>query len=81
MKVLIHHLNAIPRELVLACLQKAPSRRSQNAGELFRMGYNYLSCKGWNAEAAQVWWPRHLPGLTGSLTATTGKRQTTAVVL
>jgi hypothetical protein len=63
MKVLIHHLNTIPREFVLACLQKAASRRPQNA------------------EAAEVWWPRHLPGLAGPPTATTGKRQTTAVVM
>jgi hypothetical protein len=73
--------NAAPKVLGLACLQKAPSRRPQNAVEPSLMAYNCGSCKGWNAEAAEVWWPRYLPGLAGPLTATTGKRQTTAVVM
>ena len=82
MKMLMHHLNTppvppsqrtelpIPRELdelVLACLQKDPAQRPQNAGELFRMAYNCRACEGWNADAAEAWWRMHLPDLTGPL--------------
>ena len=96
MKVLMHHLNTpptppsqrtelpIPRELdelVLACLQKDPARRPQNAGELFRMAYDCRACEGWNADAAEAWWQAHLPELTGPLTATTGERTTTAAAM
>jgi len=95
MKVLMHHLNTppippsqrtelpIPRELdelVLACLQKDPARRPQNAGELFRMAYDCRACEGWNADAAEAWWQAHLPELTGPLT-TTGERTPTAAAM
>ena len=43
------HRAANPRELdelVLACLQKDPNRRPQNAGELFRMAHNCRACEG-----------------------------------
>jgi serine/threonine-protein kinase len=96
MKVLMHHLNtppvppsqrtelSIPRELdelVLACLEKDPARRPQNAGELFRMAYNCRACDGWDAEAAEAWWQAHLPELTGPLAATTVERETPAGVM
>ena len=96
MKVLMHHLNTppvppsqrtelpIPRELdelVLACLQKDPARRPQNAGELFRMAYNCHACDGWNAEAAEAWWQVHLPELTGPLAIATAERKTAAGVM
>ena len=96
MKVLMHHLNTapvppsqrtelpIPRELdelVLACLQKDPARRPQNAGELFRMAYNCRACEGWDTEAAAAWWQVHLPELTGPLTATSGERHTPLAVM
>ena len=96
MKVLMHHLNTppippsqrtelpIPREideLVLACLQKDPARRPQNAGELFRMAHNCHASEGWNADAAEAWWQTHLPELTGPLTATAGERKTTAAAM
>ena len=95
MKMLLHHLNTPPvppsqrtelpvpkelDELVLACLQKDPARRPQNAGELFRMAYNCRACEGWNADAAEAWWQAHLPELTGPLT-TTGERTPTAAAL
>lgn len=82
MKMLLHHLNTppappsqrtelpIPRELddlVLACLEKDPNRRPQNAGELFRMAYNCRTCEGWTQETAESWWRMHLPELTGPL--------------
>ncbi len=94
MKMLMHHLNTapvppsqrtelpIPRELdelVLACLQKDPSQRPQNAGELFRMAYNCRACEGWDADAAEAWWKVHLPELTGPLTVNTTERETPVV--
>jgi serine/threonine-protein kinase len=96
MKVLMHHLNTPPvppsqrtelpiphelDELVLACLQKDPARRPQNAGELFRMAYDCRACEGWNADAAEAWWQAHLPELTGPLTVSTGGRTPTAAAL
>ena len=36
-------------ELVLACLQKDPNKRPQDADDLFRMAYNCRGCDGWNA--------------------------------
>jgi serine/threonine-protein kinase len=96
MKVLMHHLNTapippsqrtelpIPRELdefVLACLEKNPARRPQNAGELFRMACDCRSAEGWNADAAEAWWKAHLPELTGPLTISVPERTTSAVVL
>jgi serine/threonine-protein kinase len=92
MKMLMHHLNTapappsqrtelpIPRELdelVLACLQKDPARRPQNAGELFRMAYDCRACEGWNADAAEGWWQVHLPQLTGPLTVASSERHRT----
>ncbi len=82
MKMLMHHLNTqpvppsqrtelpVPRELdelVLACLEKDPARRPQNAGELFQMAYNCRACEGWNQEQARAWWEQHLPEFTGPL--------------
>jgi hypothetical protein len=61
----------IPRELdqlVLACLQKDPNMRPQNAGELFRMATNCHACDDWNADVARSWWELHLPEFTGPLT-------------
>lgn len=96
MKVLMHHLNTppippsqrtelpIPRELdelVLACLQKDPARRPQNAGELFRMASNCRAAEGWNAEAAEAWWQLHLPELTGPLSVATGEWKTPAAAV
>jgi eukaryotic-like serine/threonine-protein kinase len=59
----------IPRELeriVLACLEKDPNRRPQNAGALWQMS---LECKSetWSREAARQWWEMHLPELTQPL--------------
>jgi serine/threonine-protein kinase len=82
MKMLMHHVNTppvppsqrtelpIPRELddlVLACLQKDPNLRPQNAGELFQMASNCRACEGWSREHAHHWWEAHLPEFTGPL--------------
>ncbi len=96
MRMLMHHLNTppvppsqrtelpIPRELdelVLACLQKDPNKRPQNAGELFRMAYNCRACEGWDATAAEAWWQVHLPEFAGPLTVTTSPRPATPVAV
>jgi len=85
MKMLMQHLHTqptrpserselpIPRELddlVMACLQKDPSLRPQNAGELLGMAHRCRAADGWSQEQAEGWWKVHLPHLTGSLTAT-----------
>ena len=96
MRMLMHHLNTpavppsqrtelpIPRELdelVLACLQKDPNQRPQNAGELFRMAHNCRACDGWDPSAAEAWWHVHLPEFTGPLTVPTSQRPTTPVAV
>ncbi len=83
MKMLLQHVQAtplppsqrtelpIPRELddlVLACLEKDPAKRPQDAGALFRLATECLSCSTWNHDTARTWWEAHLPELTGPLT-------------
>ena len=60
----------IPREvdeIVLACLEKDPRRRPQNAEELLRMLRRCRSCNTWDTDAARGWWEKHLQDLTGPL--------------
>jgi eukaryotic-like serine/threonine-protein kinase len=86
MKMLLQHLHAqplppsqrtevpIPRELdelVMACLDKNPDKRPQNAEELFHMACGCRTCDGWNQTQAAEWWKVHLPELTGPLTLDT----------
>jgi serine/threonine protein kinase len=69
----------IPRELdeiVLACLEKDPSRRPQNADELLRMLRRCRSAETWDNDAARVWWEKHLLDLTGPLTMDAGSPET-----
>jgi serine/threonine-protein kinase len=83
MKMLLQHLHAqplppsqrtevpIPRELdelVMACLDKNPDKRPQNAEELFHMACGCRTCDGWNQTQASEWWKVHLPELAGPLT-------------
>jgi len=82
MKMMLQHVQAqpippsqrselpIPRELddiVMACLQKDPDRRPQNAEELFHIAARCNACEGWTQGAARTWWERHLPEMTGPL--------------
>ena len=83
MKMFLHHVQTtpmppsqrsempIPRELdelVLACLEKNPDKRPQNAEELFTLACGCRTCNAWTQESARVWWETHLPELTGALT-------------
>jgi serine/threonine-protein kinase len=85
MKMLLQHVHAqpippsqrseldIPRELdevVLACLQKDPNLRPQNAEELFRLVCRCQHCFTWEQPEAKRWWEMHLPEFTGPLTLT-----------
>ena len=85
MKMLLQHVQAtplppsqrtelpIPRaldDLVLSCLEKDPGRRPQDAGELFRLATECLTCSTWNHDTARMWWEAHLPELTGPLILT-----------
>ena len=91
MKMFVQHLQTtpvppsqrtempIPRELdeiVLACLEKDPSRRPQNADELLRMLRRCRSAETWDNDAARVWWEKHLLDLTGPLTMDAGSPET-----
>jgi eukaryotic-like serine/threonine-protein kinase len=92
MKVLMQHVHAqpvppsqrselpIPRELddlVLACLQKDPDRRPQNAWELFQMACGCRTCDGWTQDHAKSWWTTHLPELTRPLPIGAGRAPAT----
>ena len=81
MKMLMQHLHAEPTrpserselpippeldDLILACLQKDPALRPQNAGELLSMAYGCTCVDTWGQEEARQWWQTHLPDLTGS---------------
>ena len=83
MKMLLQHLHAqplppsqrtevpIPRELdelVLACLDKNPDKRPQNAEELFRMACGCRRATAGTRRRPPNWWKVHLPELTGPLT-------------
>jgi serine/threonine-protein kinase len=82
MKMLLQHVQAEPippsqrtelpippelDELVLACLQKDPNRRPQNAEVLLNMAMGCKTGDCWNQDLAKGWWNKHLPEFTGPL--------------
>jgi eukaryotic-like serine/threonine-protein kinase len=96
MKMLMQHVHAqpvppsqrtelrIPRELdelVLACLEKDPNRRPQNAEELFQMAVGCRTCETWSSTSARNWWQTHLPDLTGPLTLTESAHESSTRVV
>jgi eukaryotic-like serine/threonine-protein kinase len=83
MKMFLHHVQTpptppsqrvevrIPPELdalVLACLEKDPAKRPQDASELFRIAHDCRTCESWDNDRARQWWEKHLLELTGPLT-------------
>jgi serine/threonine-protein kinase len=93
MKLLLQHLHATPirpsertelpippqlEDLILACLEKDPANRPQDAGELFQLALGCRDCDTWTQARAAAWWRLHVPQLAGSLEATTGRRATGA---
>jgi eukaryotic-like serine/threonine-protein kinase len=82
MKMFLQHLQAhpippsrrselpIPPEvdaLVLACLEKDPANRPQDARQLLRMVEQCRAASGWTNDRARSWWETHLLDLTGPL--------------
>src|SRR5262249_19028445 len=83
MKMFMHHVRTppvppsqrtelpIPKEvddMVLACLEKDPARRPQDAQELFHMAQRCSSAHSWDNDDARRWWELNLTELTGPLT-------------
>jgi serine/threonine-protein kinase len=82
MKMLLQHVQAVPippsqrtelpipreiDELVLACLQKDPNKRPQNAEVLLTMACGCKTSDCWTSDLASAWWEKHLPEFTGPL--------------
>jgi serine/threonine-protein kinase len=93
MKMLMQHVHAqpappsertelaVPRELdelVLACLQKDPTLRPQDASQLYQMACQCHFRVEWSSIDAKRWWRAHLPQLTGPLTVSEPRRDTAA---
>ena len=95
MKMFVQHLQAVPvppsertevpvpREidaLVLACLEKDPSRRPQNIEAVVEMIDRYRPRDAWNNAAAKAWWDRHLVDLSGPRSISENPTQSASVV-
>ena len=83
MRMFLEHLQArpippsqrtelpVPRDLddlIMACLEKDPAKRPQDAQQLFKMVCECGTPASWSTQHAQAWWETHLPDLTGPLT-------------
>jgi serine/threonine-protein kinase len=83
MKMFLHHVQTRPvppsqrvelripselDELVLACLEKDPAKRPQDAAQLFDLALHCRTCEQWSSDRARIWWEQHLLELTGPLT-------------
>jgi serine/threonine-protein kinase len=89
-KMLMHHVQTppvppsqrtelrIPRaldDLVMACLEKNPDNRPQDAGLLFEMACHCSVDRAWDNGAARRWWETHLMELSGPLTLTDSRAE------
>ena len=83
MKMFLHHVQTKPippsqrvevrippelDEIVLACLEKDPAKRPQDAAQLFQLTRDCRTCESWTTDRARIWWEQHLLELTGPLT-------------
>ena len=83
MKMFLHHVQTKPvppsqrvelrippelDQLVLACLEKDPNKRPQDASQLFDLARDCRTCEQWTSDRARLWWEQHLLELTGPLT-------------
>jgi serine/threonine-protein kinase len=83
MKMFLHHVQTpptppsqrtelpIPRDLedlVMACLEKDPDRRPQDAERLFELACGCRTADTWTNQMARAWWETNLMELTGPLT-------------
>jgi eukaryotic-like serine/threonine-protein kinase len=63
---------SVPREvdeIVLACLEKDPDNRPQDAGAVGQRIAAQDLARGWTSNRAQAWWQTNLPELSHPLTA------------
>jgi eukaryotic-like serine/threonine-protein kinase len=82
MKMFIEHLQSAPippsqrtemriapdlEDVVLACLEKNPNKRPQNAQQLLEMLDLCHTREEWDNQSARNWWETHLTDLTGPL--------------
>ncbi|MEP7310742.1 MAG: serine/threonine-protein kinase [Acidobacteriota bacterium] len=82
MKLFLQHLNTVPvppsertelpippelERLVLACLEKDPNKRPQDAEQLLRLARQCQAGECWDNDTARRWWEMHLVELTGPL--------------
>jgi serine/threonine-protein kinase len=80
MKMFVQHLHAkpvppshrtelpVPADLeaaIMACLEKDPARRPQDADELLELLHRCRTRGAWDLAAAKAWWQRHLVEFTG----------------
>ncbi|BCS32597.1 hypothetical protein TBR22_A18110 [Luteitalea sp. TBR-22] len=76
----VHHVHTLPtppsqvaprpvpadlEALVMACLEKDPARRPQDAGEVLIRCDACRLPRQWSPTDAMAWWHAHLPDLTG----------------
>jgi eukaryotic-like serine/threonine-protein kinase len=85
MKMFVQHLHAKPipasqrtelpvaadlDAVIMACLEKDPARRPQDAGELLELVHTCRMREAWGLAAAKTWWQRHLVEFTGPVAQT-----------
>jgi eukaryotic-like serine/threonine-protein kinase len=95
-KLFIQHLQATPLKpsertempipadveaLVMACLEKDPERRPQDAAEVLRRIDQCRTGRAWNNDAARDWWELNLSELAGRIDLDESRFETVAVAV